>query len=99
MLDTGRHWTWIDKAIKRMNTEEVCVQRIGTNEYIVAHESLREAGVFFRVMQMLMDTYETPEIVQMKNAELMAKYECTLKTVQMYRSYALTGWKTGVQCW
>ena len=99
MLDTGRHWTWIDKAIKRMNTEEVCIQKKGTSEYIVIHESLHEAGVFARILQMLNDTYETPEIVRMKDAELMAKYECKLKTVQMYRSYALTGWKTGIQCW
>ena len=99
MLDTGRHWTWIDKAIKRMNTEEVCVQKKGTSEYIVIHESLLEAGVFSRILRMLMDTYETPEIVKMKNAELMAKYECSLKTVQMYRSYALTGSKADIQCW
>lgn len=99
MLDTGRHWTWIDKAIKRMNMEEVCIQKKGTSEYIVIHESLHEAGVFARILQMLNDTYETPEIVRMKDAELMAKYECKLKTVQMYRSYALTGWKTGIQCW
>ena len=99
MLDTGRTWTWIDKAIKRMNTEEVCVQKKGTSEYIVIHESLHKAGVFVRILHMLMDTYETPEIVRMKDAELMAKYECKLKTVQMYRSYALTGWKTGIQCW
>lgn len=99
MLDTGRHWTWIDRAIKRMNTEEVCVQKKGTCEYIVIHESLLEAGVFSRVLRMLMDTYEMPEIVEMKNAELMEKYECSLKTVQMYRSYALSGWKTGVQSW
>ena len=98
-LDTGRHWTWIDKAIKRMNTEEVCIQKKGTSEYIVIHESLHEAGVFARILQMLNDTYETPEIVRMKDAELMEKYECKLKTVQMYRSYALTGWKTGIQCW
>ena len=99
MLDTGRHWTWIDKAIKRMNTEEVCVQKKGTSEYIVIHESLLEAGVFSRILRMLMDTYETPEMVQMKNAELMVKYECSLKTVQMYRSYALTGSKADIQCW
>ena len=99
MLDTGRHWTWIDKAIKRINTEEICVQKKGTNEYIVIHESLNEAGVFLRIMHMLLDTYEMPEIVQMTNAELMAKYECKLKTVQMYRSYALTGSKAGIQCW
>lgn len=99
MLDTGRHWTWIDRAIKRMNTEEVCVQKKGTCEYIVIHESLLEAGVLSGVLRMLMDTYEMPEIVEMKNAELMEKYECSLKTVQMYRSYALSGWKTGVQSW
>ncbi len=99
MLDTGRGWTWIDKAIKRINTEEICVQRKGTSAYIVIHESLLEAGVFSRILHMLMDTYETPKILQMKDAELMVKYECKLKTIQMYRSYALTGWKTDTQCW
>ena len=79
-----------------LNTEEVCVQKKGTGEYIVIHESLHEAGVFVRILHMLMDTYETPEIVRMKDAELMAKYGCKLKTVQMYRAYALSGWKKHV---
>ena len=99
MLDTRRNWIWITKAIKRMNTEEVCVQQVGTGEYIVINELLFESGVFARILHMLMDTYESPEIVRMKDAELMAKYSCKLKTVQMYRAYALSGWKTDIQCW
>ena len=92
MLDTGRCWTWIDKAIKRINTEEVCIERKGTGEYIIIHESLLEAGVFARILHMMI-TSETPEVVQMKDAELMKKYGCKLKTVQMYRAYVLSGWK------
>ena len=97
-LDTGRHFTWIYKALKRINVEELCVYQCGivrgVTEYRVIHESLLQHGVFARIFHMLMDTYEDPAIAKMKDSELMAKYECKLKTVQMYRAYALSGWKT-----
>ena len=93
MLDMRRNWMWITKAIDRINTEEICIKPIGLTEYIILHESLSKGGVFARIFLMLADTYEEPSIIKMKDADLMAKYGCKLKTVQMYRAYATSGWK------
>lgn len=93
MLETGRHWTWIAKAIKRINTEEVCIEKLGTSEYRIIHADLLQHGVFTRILEMLLDTITMPEIVKMKDRELMDRYHCSLKTVQMYRAYVTSGWK------
>lgn len=92
VLESGRQWSWISKAFKRMNTEEICVIETG-GKYFVAVEDLLQGGVFCRIFWMMIDTLQQPEIVRQKNDEIMKRYNCKLKTVQMYRAYMLSGWK------
>lgn len=93
MLEMGRHWTWIAKAIKRINTEETCIEKLGTSEYRIIHADLLQRGVFALILDMMLDTFVTPEILSRKDRELIDRYHCSLKTVQMYRAYMTSGWK------
>ena len=91
----NRSWGWIKKAICRINTEDLCVERIATNRYRVHYKNLLEQGVFFLIAKMIINIAYNPYMLHWKNDELMQKFGCTLKTVQMYRAYCTTGWIQG----
>ena len=89
----NRSLTWLKKAIERINVEEPCLIEYGSDSYVVIHENLIENGVFSIIFKMMGDTLTSPELVRWNDADLMLRYNCKLKTVQMYRAYALSGWK------
>ena len=92
MQATGRGWTWITKAIKRLNMVDLCVEKVAKSQYIVHYQDLRTNGIFCLIYQMMCDSYENPDIIQYDDFSIMKKYSCDQKVVQMYRAYMLSGW-------
>lgn len=92
MEATGRGWTWITKAINRLNTEDTCVEKIAKSQYIVHYEDLRTNGIYSLIFKMMCDSYENPDIIRKSDFSIMDTYHCSRKTVQMYRAYMLSGW-------
>lgn len=93
LSEMKRSSAWLKKAIKKINTEDTCIEIVGYNKYKVNYKNLYEKGVFNLIFQMMLCTLVDDNIFKMKNKELMEKFDCTLKTVQMYRAYLSIGWK------
>ena len=91
-----RSLTWVQKAINQINREDLCVEFVGRDRYIVHYDDLIKRGVFNVVFRMMIDTFENIEILGWTNAQLMDCYGCKLQTVQMYRAYCTTGWIKGL---
>ena len=93
----NRSLTWIKKAIDQINREDLCIETVGRNRYIVHYEDLTQKGVYNVVLTMILYTFENADAISWKDEMLMQHFGCTLKTVQMYRAYCLTGWKKGMK--
>lgn len=93
MVSMNRSLAWVYKAIDRINTEDLCIERIARGRYVVHYDNLSNRGVFSIILKMTLLTLGDVSIVRLKDKDLMQKFGCTLKTVQMYRAYCLTGWK------
>ena len=87
----NRSLTWIKKAIDQINREDLCIETVGRNRYIVHYEDLTQKGVYNVVLTMILYTFENADAISWKDEMLMQHFGCTLKTVQMYRAYCLTG--------
>lgn len=97
LIAMNRSLGWVKRAIDRINTEDLCIEIIGRNRYIVHYKELAKRGVFNVILIMMLYTMENIDIVRWKNDELMQQFGCKLKTVQMYRSYCTTGWLQGTK--
>jgi len=96
MNATGRCWTWITKAVNRLNLVELCIEKIGKSQYVIHYEDLRERGTFSLIFKMMCDSYENPDIIQHSDFRIMDMYSCSRKVVQMYRAYMLSGWHAAI---
>lgn len=95
--ELGRNWRWICKAIDRINTLDKCIRKVDAGAYLVAYDNLLMGGIFRKIGSMLLNTVDDPLIVRMTNLQLMVRFDCSEKVVQMYRAYALSGWKVAVR--
>ena len=93
----NRSMGWVKKAINRINTEDLCIEVVGRNKYIVHYHELAKRGVFSTIIKMMLITCYDVEILHWKNETLMQMFGCGLKTVQMYRAYCTTGWIQGTK--
>ena len=89
--------TLINKWIIQVNREDICIETVGRNKYIVHYESLIDQGVFNIIWKMLICTMEDVSLLDCTEEELMQKFKCTRKTVQMYKAYCTTGWIKGTK--
>lgn len=93
---------WLKKAIKKINTEDLCIEFKGVYEgrsrYKVHYDNLLTRGIFNTIFIMMYYTCtEDINIIHMKNKELMELFQVPLKTVQMYRAYLTIGWIQGTK--
>lgn len=99
---------WLKKAVKKINTEDLCIESIGSTlkegyvkekkRYKVHYDNLLTKGIFHTIFCMIYYTsVEDINIIRMKNEELMELFQCPLKTVQMYRAYCTSGWIQGTK--
>lgn len=93
----NRSMAWVKKAIKKINTEDMCIEIVGVDRYLVHYDSLLKKGVFSVILRMILHTAVDFDMLSWKNEKLMQEFGCTLKTVQMYRAFCTVGWKQGIK--
>ena len=89
----NRSQTWVSSAIRRINTEDVCIELVSSGAYRVNYNDLSKRGTFFEIIKLIIATREHPEIVKIPDAKIAEAWEIKHKTVQMFKGYLLTGWK------
>jgi len=90
----GHSQTWVVQAIKRLNTEDTCIEMISSEKYVVHYTDILTQGVFSEIMKLIIDCCEDPELFKVKDSTI-AKERClNIKTVQMFKAYLRTGWKS-----
>lgn len=82
----GKNTTWVQKAIKKLNAEDLCIEMIDKGMYKVHYTNIRERGVFQKVIQVLIDKETSPDFIN-KNTSIMEKYGVTKETVAVFRGY------------
>lgn len=87
----NRSQTWVANAIKRLNTEEICIELISSGKYKVNYEDLLSQGVFSKILFLIKNTFSDPTLILKKDSEIANEYGFNIKTVQMYKSYIRTG--------
>ena len=92
----SRSQTWVRKAIKRINTEDTCIEKIAPGKYVVHYSNIMDQGVFFEIMKLIIDCYNTPELFHIKDSIIATERGIKVKTVQMFKAYLRTGWKKSV---
>lgn len=93
----GRSQTWVASAIKRLNTEDICIELVSNGKYKLNYENLLLSGVFSKILVLIRDTQLEPSIFSEKDSVIAEKYGISVKTVQMYKSYLRTGWKVSTK--
>ncbi len=88
-----RSQTWVAKAIKRLNTEDICIELVSNGKYRLNYENLLLSGVFSKVLILIRDTLLNPSMFFKKDSAIAEEYGFSIKTVQMYKAYLRTGWK------
>ncbi len=84
----GKSPSWINLAIDKINREEICIE-YSSGGLTLNYTDLLHTGVFARIYLMLKDTETNPKLLNKDNLFLSEKYNVSIKTVQMYRAYAL----------
>lgn len=58
----GHSQTWVAQAIRRLNTEDMCIEMIAPAEYIVHYTNILACGIFSEIMKLIIDCSENPEL-------------------------------------
>ena len=90
---TEHSLTWVKQAIKRLNAEDTCIEVVGYEQFVVHYTDILNRGVFGEVAKLMVECYQKMDVFHEKDMALAEKYEVSLKTVQMFKSYLRTGWK------
>jgi hypothetical protein len=85
--------TWVKQAIKKLNTEDTCIEVVGYEQFVVHYTDLLSRGVFGEIAKLMVECYQNMDVFHEKDMTLSEKYNVSLKTVQMFKSYLRTGWK------
>ena len=88
-----RSQTWVASAIKRLNTEDTCIELISNGKYKLHYENLLLSGVFSKILLLIRDTQLNPSMFSQKDSIIAEEYGFSVKTIQMYKAYLRTGWK------
>lgn len=89
----NRSQTWVVQAIKRLNTEDTCIEMIAREKYVVHYTDILTQGVFAEIWKLIVECYVTPELFHIKDSTIATERGIKVKTVQMFKSYLRSGWK------
>ncbi len=82
--------TWVEQAIKRINSEDECIKCIGLGKYTVAYDDLSKSGVFSSILFLMAELLRDTNMFYLKDQELAVKYNKPIRTIQMFKSYVRT---------
>lgn len=86
--EMDKSYTWVCKAMKRLNVEEECIT-YEKNGMKINYSDLKINGVFSRILEMMKVTEQLNILVRLNNKQLCEIFKVKETTVQMYRSYIL----------
>lgn len=92
----GHSQTWVIQAIKRLNTEDICIEMIASEKYVVHYTDILTRGVFSEIMKLIIDCHENPELFKIKDSTIATERCLNIKTVQMFKAFLRTGWKSNL---
>ena len=84
---TNRSQSWVGKAIRRLNTEDICIEMVASGQYVVHYANILEKGVFCEVLKLINDYYVTPELLNTQDKILAAERGIKTRTSYMFKSY------------
>ncbi len=85
--EIGKSTTWVNNAIKQINTEEPCIV-YNNHEINLKYTNLMEKGVYTYIYKILLETEKDNSLLYKNNKEICEMFTVKEKTVQMYRAYA-----------
>ena len=85
--------TWVCSAIKQINTEDTCIEMVGTGKYVIHYNDLLSKGVFSEIATLIETFLENPEILNIQDLKIAEAGNIKLKTVQMFKAYFRSGRK------
>ena len=77
---------WVQKAIKRLNTEDTCIEMVKKGEYIIHYTNIEERGVFPQIIRLIEEKTNNPNFTE-RDKLLTQKYGITEKTIDVFRGY------------
>jgi len=89
----NRSQTWVVKAIKRLNTEDTCIEMIAPGKYVVHYTNIYMRGVFSEILKLTITISQDVEMFFLRDEIISKKYGIKVKTVQMFKSYMRIGWR------
>ena len=87
----GLSQTWVVQAIKRLNTEDTCIEMIAPMKYVVHYTDILDRGVFSEIMTLFIDCCQNLELFNDNDSSIAKKRCLNIKTVQMFKAYLRTG--------
>ena len=89
----GRSQTWVAQAIKRLNTEDMCIEMLAPEKHVVYYTNILAQGVFSEIMTLINDCYEDIGLFEVNDSTIAEERKLNIRTVQMFKSFLRTGWK------
>ena len=77
---------WVQKAIKRLNAEDNCIEMVKKGEYIIHYTNIEERGVFPQIFKLIEEKAHNPNFTE-RDKLLTQKYGVTEKTIDVFRGY------------
>ncbi len=77
---------WVQKAIKRLNAEDNCIEMVKKGEYIIHYTNIEERGVFPQIIRLIKEKSYNQDFTE-RNRLLTEKYGVTEKTIDVFRGY------------
>ena len=77
----------VSKAIRQINTEEICIEMLSPGKYIVHYRNIMERGTFACIWNLFLDFGKNPQLLFESDKSIAERYGYKLKTVQMFKAY------------
>ena len=77
----------ISRAIRQINTEEICIEKISQGKYIVHYRNIMERGTFAHIWNLFLDFEKNHQLLFEPDKTIAERYGYKIKTVQMFKSY------------
>lgn len=82
----GKSQSWIAQAIKRINAEKVCIERV-SGGYIVNFTDLKQEGTFVKILELLSLFLDNPNFLEINEKQLAEMLSIKRRTIQAAKAY------------
>lgn len=86
----NRSQSWVTQAIRRLNTEDKCIEMLAAGTYILHYTNLLEQGVFSEIKQLILECHNSPGFFYERDSIIASRRGVRIKTIQMLKAYLRT---------